>query len=133
MHTKIRSLLKTWKCKDGEAVHASFFVLIRHGKDVKASDKRLNFHMCLYTVRYCNKRYDSVLYDPAPEFYGNAVPSKIRDFKKIEMRSSTLLHGANSYKEDCVYQCMKYAIELHSGKMAFQANSNCKNFKISKN
>lgn len=74
--------------------------------------------MCIYTVRSLNGENESIYYDPSPECYGHHIPKCIRDLGKPKIRR-TRAYGTASMFEDCMYQCFKYMIALHTNEIQF--------------
>ncbi|XP_037042390.1 uncharacterized protein LOC119078783 [Bradysia coprophila] len=71
--------------------YTSFFVVTKLNGSEKATDKCLNLHICVYTVRDVNGQRDSIYYDPAPPCHSRAVPNFIRELRNPEMRSATVI------------------------------------------
>lgn len=104
---------------DDSANFVSFFVFSQHGVTVAPTEKHMDMHVCVYTVRYWNNMKDCIYYDPSPECHRHNIPSCVRDLRYPVVRSSTRSYGAASMVEDCMYQCFKYVIGLHSGEIQF--------------
>lgn len=108
----------------------SFLVAIkRHGKQ-KATDKNLDMHMCVYTVRKDGKHKDSIYFDPAPPCHGRSVPDFLCNLRQPKLRSATVKYGEDTQASDCLYQCFKYLIALFTGEIGFDVNLNSNYFVV---
>lgn len=129
--------LKTYICqglKEAAAIqkgprYVSFFVVTKHGIAQTSTENHLNFHMCVYTVRSYEGKKNCIYYDPSAECFKHHIPQVIRDLPSPKMTTTTRIYGEQSQSEDCVYQCMKYVIALHTGQTEFRPDLQQKHFK----
>lgn len=109
--------------------YVSFVVMAKHGSTETKSDKHLDMHMCVYTVRSVDGRKDCIYFDPVAEAYKHHIPELIRDLPSPLMETATRSYGTASQRNDCVYQSMKYIIGLHTGELNFSPDVSQQNFR----
>lgn len=124
----IRDGLKVAESSGETSEVVSFFVFAKHGSSDSGDEKHLDMHVCVYTVKRQDGKKDCVYYDPSPECKKHSVPTCVRDFRESMIRSSTRSFGKESQLEDCMFQCFKYVIQLHTGQIQLQTDLKLKHF-----
>lgn len=120
--------LEAARTTDDSIQYVSFFVFTKHGSKETAHEKHMDMHVCVYTIRSSKEGKDCAYFDPAPNSHGHNIPVCVRHLRKPVVRSSTRLYGTALQQEDCMYQCFKYVIGLHTGHIDFIPNLNNKYF-----
>lgn len=104
---------------NGTTKYVSFFVFCQHNPTGTARDNQLNLHVCVYTIRSANNVRDAEYFDPSAEVFGHAIPKFLRDMRDPKVELLTRTYGAASRLDDCLFQCMKHVIELHTDCISF--------------
>lgn len=109
------------KSKDALPNYVSFFVLCKHDTTQKITEKHMEFHMTVFTVRSSGRdKKDGLYFDPSGFEY--PIPHWLRDLPLPKFENFIRSYGNKSQIEDCVYQCLKYIIGLVTGEIEFDIN-----------
>ncbi len=101
--------------------YVSFFVFTHHGSKSKSTDRIMDFHSCVYTMRCTNGVKDVVYFDPSIQQKQHPVPQFLKELRspKHTLRRA---HGSAFQRDDCFFQCMRYITALHAGQLQFGDN-----------
>lgn len=119
----IREGLKQSNRHGDDSEFVSFFVFVKHGTYGTKDEKQMDMHVCIFTVRRMKGLKgvkDYVYHDPSPESHKHIIPQYIARLQRPIFKTRTRTFGTPSHLDDCMYQCFKYVIELHSYERQFE-------------
>lgn len=117
-----RKLSKNKEATESNPHYVSFLVMSKYDVNETAEDNHLKMHMYVLTMRTKGKsKFDAVIFDPIKKCFKQFIPDFLT---RLIPRPEPLTRrfGTSSKKGDCVYQSMKYIIDLHTGKIPFEHN-----------